>query len=280
MAAGAALPDQKLEDRIHQLHKLPVDLGLRPILEEAMQLCGVGRHLEAAALVEKAEAMSSLVSHQGAGPKEVPPGPKREDPRQTRAADQPLAARLAADIANGLTNVLVRAIQDLERHLTGENSRLSSLFGDRLDKLQRSVESLQPLHERLDHLVQAGIAAQERFEQLTATTASLREAYAHLDSDIGVLKRQVDQVSASTSSRVDEACRRIEGQEREISAINSGMSELASKIAAAAERLARHAHAIRTIHDSHQERTEVLGQVSQLLDRLRNAPVSTEAITL
>jgi uncharacterized phage infection (PIP) family protein YhgE len=269
MAAAAVVSNQSLEDRIHLLHRQSADLGLRAILEEAMQLSSDGRGMEAAALVEKAEAMSSLASHQQTGPKEVPP-----------AAAQPLAARLASEIANGLINVLVRAFQDLEHHITNENGRLSSTFGERLDKLQNSVASLQPLNERLDDLVQAGTAAQERFEQLTATAASLQESHARLDREMGALKAQMDQVSASTSNRVDETCRRMDTQEREISTMNSGISELVSKVAAAADRLERHASAIRTIHDSHQDRAAVLGQVGELLDRLKSAPVPVDTIAL
>jgi len=44
--------------------------------------------------------------------------------------------------------------------------------------------------------------------------------------------------------------------------------------------LERHANAIRTIHDSHQERTAVLGQVGELLERLRSAPVPQEPASL
>jgi predicted nucleic acid-binding Zn-ribbon protein len=273
MAAPAGVFDQNLEEKIYQLQKLSVDSGTRQILEEAMQLCSDGHHMEAAALVEKAEAMSLLISHQEVGPQEVP-SPERS------MAGQALAARLAADIANGLTNILARAIHDLERHISLESGRLNSAFGERLDRLQSGVESLQPLHERLDHLVLAGAAVQEKYEQLAATTASLQEAHARLDTDMGAVRLQLDELSASTSNRVDEACRRIEGQEREISTINSGISELASKVAVAAERLERHANAIRTIHESHQERAAVLGQVGELLDRLRSPQASPDMIAL
>jgi len=280
MAAPAGVSDQKLEDRIYDLHRRSVDPAMRQILEEATQLCGAGHHMEAAALVEKVEAISSLISNQEAGPGQHAPGSGTENPSDAPAAAMPLAARIAADIASGLTNVLVRAIEGLERHITDESGRLKSTFGERLDKLQSSVEGLQLLHDRLDHLVQAGAAVQEKFDQLAATTISLREAHARLDTDVAALRSQMDELSVSTSSRVDEACRRIEGQEREICTMNSGISELASKVTAAAERLERHAHAIRTIHDSHQERAAVLGQVGELLDRLRSAQVSPETIAL
>jgi chromosome segregation ATPase len=279
MAAPAGVPDQNFEDKIYHLHRSSIDPGMRQILEEATQLWNVGHHMEAAALVEKAEAMSLMAAHRETGLREDPPRTATEDAPET-AAERPLAARLAADIANGLTSVLVRAIQDLERHITVENDRLGSTFGQRLDKLQSSVEGLQLLHDRLDDLVHAEDVVQERFEQLAATTACLREAHARLDTDMAALRLQMEELSASTSNRVDEACRRIEGQEREISTINSGISDLASKVAAAAERLERHANAIRTIHDSHQQRTAVLGQVGELLDRLRSVPVSQEAVAL
>jgi chromosome segregation ATPase len=273
MAAPAGVFDQGLEERIYQLQKLSVDSGMRQILEEAMQLCSDGRHMEAWALVEKAEAMSLMASHQEAGPQEVA-SPERS------MAGQSLAARLASDIANGLTNILARAIQDLERHITVESGRLNSAFSERLDRLQSGVENLQPLHDRLDQLAHAGVAAQEKYEQLAATTASLQESHARLDTDMGALRLQLDELSVSTSSRVDEACRRIEGQERDISTINSGISEIASKVAAAAERLERHANAIRTIHESHEERAAVLGQVGELLDRLRSPQASPDPIAL
>jgi methyl-accepting chemotaxis protein len=269
MAAFAGVSDHSLEERIYQLQKLSADPGMRQVLEEAMRLCGDGHHMEAAALIEKAEAMSLTAS----GPRIVSPS-KAEGERS-------LGARLAGDIANGVTSVLVRAIDDLERHLTAQNGILIATFAEKLDKLlQNSVESLQPIHDRLDKLEGAGAAAHTKVEELAATTTFLREAHSRLDTDIGVLRLMMDQLSASTSSRVEEACRRIEGQEREISMINSGFSDVASKVAAAAERLERHANAIRAMHDSHRERTVVLGQVGELLERLRGTPAPPEPTPL
>jgi len=269
MAALAGVSDNSLEERIYHLQKLSADPGTRQVLEEAMRLCGDGHQMEAAALIEKAEAMTLLVS----GPRVVASAERAADERS-------LGARLAGDIANGLTSVFARVIDDLERHITAENGRLAATLAERLDKLQSSVESLPPLRDRLDQLVSAGVAAQARVEELAANTASLQEGHARLDTEMAALRLVMQQLSSSTSSRVDEVCRRIEGQDREISAIHSSFSDLASKVAAAAERLERHANAIRTMHDSHQERTAVLGQVGELLDRLRSAPVPPEPTSL
>jgi DNA repair exonuclease SbcCD ATPase subunit len=280
MAAPAAIPDHKLEDRISHLHKRSRHPGLVQILEEATQLWGVGRHLEAVALVEKAEAMTAVVSHQDTGSKAAAFGPNSESTPATSSVEQPFAARLAADVATGLNNVLIRAIQDLEQHITGESSRLSSTFGERLDRLQSSVESLQPLHARLDQLVQAGIAAQEKYEQLAATAKSLREDHTRIDAEVGALKLQLHELSASSSSRFEEVCRRIEGQDREIATVQSSIAAFTPKVAAAAEKLERHANAIRSIHRAHHERAEVLGQVGELLDRFKATPVLPNEITL
>src|SRR5262245_25096847 len=104
MAAPATVPDYKLEDRICRLRKLSRDPGVGQILEEAMQLCGAGRQMEAVALVEKAEAMNS-VSAQDARPTAVVSSSKPESALAPSSAEQPFAARLAADVAAGLTNV-------------------------------------------------------------------------------------------------------------------------------------------------------------------------------
>jgi hypothetical protein len=280
MAAPAAAPDHKLEDRISHLHKLSRQPGLVQILEEATQLWGVGRHMEAVALVEKAEAMTAAVSHQDTGSKAAAFAPKHEKAPATSSVEQPFAARLAADVGAGLTNVLVRAIQDLEAHITGESNRLSSTFGERLDKLQSSVESLQPLHARLDLLVQAGIAAQEKYEQLEATAKSLREDHTRVDTEVGALKLQLHELSTSTSRWFEELCRRVEGQDRAIVTVHSSIAEFTPKVAAAAERLERHANAIRSIHRAHHERAEVMGQVGELLERLKATPVSPIEVTL
>jgi chromosome segregation ATPase len=187
---------------------------------------------------------------------------------------------MATDLANGLTQVLVRAMQDLERHVSTESERLGSTFGQRLDRLQSSMEALQPLHHRIEQLFQTGAAVQKKVDELAAATASWGEAHARLDSDVAALRLQMDQLSASMSSRVEEVCRRVEAQEREISTIQANASELASKMAVAAERLEKHATAIRSLHDSHRERTEVFGQMGELLHRLNHRPAATEGSAL
>ena len=279
MAASTIVSDRNVQEKIYGLQKLNLDARLRQILDEATQLCSEGRHMEASALVEKAEAMNSLSSGNRPGLRDGGADPKLSV-SQASVIEPSVAVRLAKDITSGLTDVLVRAIQDLERHINGENSRSISTFDQRLVKLQSSVENLQPISERLDHLVQAGIAVQTKCEQLAATAESLREADARLETEVGALRLQVHELSASTSNRVDEVCRRIEGQEREISTANAGLYELTSKVATAAERLERHANAIRGLHRGHQERVEALEKVAEVLETIRTAPTTAEPLAL
>jgi chromosome segregation ATPase len=167
-----------------------------------------------------------------------------------------------------LANVLVGAVQDLERHMTGETKRLASALDQRLDKLQATIESLQPLHERLDNLTEAGIAVQEKYDQLAAATVSLQDADVRRNEEIGVLRLQVQELSSATT-HIDEVCRRIEGHESQISTVNSTISELTSRMAGAAERLERHAGAIRALHQGGQQRTFAVDQVVEVLSRIK-----------
>jgi chromosome segregation ATPase len=145
---------------------------------------------------------------------------------------------------------------------------LASAIDQRLDKLQATVESMQPVKERLDKLAEAGTAVQEKYEQLAATTASLQGADARHSEEIGALRLQVQELSAAMS-QIDDVCRRIEGQEREISTVNSTISELASRMAAAAARLERHAGAIRALYQGSQQRASALDQVVDALSRIK-----------
>jgi len=254
MAASIIQPDRTLEERLYGLRKRNLDGALRRILEEATQLWGDGRHIEAAALVDKAEAMSSTAPA---------PGP--------RVAETPAAApeiafgeRLAADIAAGLSKVFTGAIHDLQRHILAETTNMTSTLGERLDKIQASVESLSPLDERLNGLAQA--------------TATLQEADARRGAELNALRVQVLDLSAVTTNRVDEVCRRIDDQERQISTANATTSDLAARMAAAATRLERHAAAIRVLHQEHNHRAAALDQVAEVLTRARTVAENPEAI--
>jgi len=256
MAASIIQPDRTLEERLYGLRKRNLDGALRRILEEATQLWGDGRHIEAAALIDKSEAMSSTSPL---------PGPRvAEAPAVAPAPEIAFGERLAADISAGLSKVFTGAIQELQRHILAETTNLTSTLGERLDKIQTSVDSLSPLDERLDGLAK--------------TTASLQEADARRGAELNNLRVQVLDLSAMASSRIDEVCRRMDEQERQISTANATTSDLASRMSDAATRLERHAAAIRVLHQEHHQRDAALDQVAEVLARVRTVPQSPESL--
>ena len=59
------MTDRNLEEAIYQLQKLNTENGIEQLLEEAAQLYSSGRHIEAGALMEKAEAMMAAAAALG-----------------------------------------------------------------------------------------------------------------------------------------------------------------------------------------------------------------------
>lgn len=274
MSVSIIQPDHSLEERIYNLQKSNLSPNARQILEEAAQLLGDGRHIEASALVDKAEAVTSSPSAGESGRTGAPIGYGDREAAKVR----PLVARLVSDIGAGLTKVLVGAIEDLEHHIMGETRSLTSAFSQRLDKIQATIECFQPIAERLDMLVQAGAAVEEKYERLAAATVSLKEADSRHEAEIGALRNQIQGLSASSRNRMDEICQRVDQQERLISTANLITAELTAKIAAAAERLERQASAIRVVHQAHQQRATALDQVAEVLGRMRPTEEISQAV--
>src|SRR5690349_5757033 len=252
MSAAATVPDSNLEERLYALQKVHRGSQLQHILDEALQLYGAGRNMEAGALVEKVEAMGATARTAVSAPAESAASRVVE-----AAPNQNLATELVSELANGLATVLVGAIGNFEKHITGESRRLTASFSERLDKLHTAVEGLQPLNGRIDQLIQAELAAQDRYEHLARAVTNLEQADARHESVVSGLSGEFREFANSTSHRMNELWGRIEGQERTLSEVNTSLSGVAGKVAAAAERLERHAEAIRSVHQIHKEREQV-----------------------
>jgi methyl-accepting chemotaxis protein len=268
MSAPATLSDHNLEERIFGLQKLCRDADFQAILEEAAQLCNSSRHLEAAALVEKAEAMRPAVPRGQSAV--VQP---TDDLKGELASSEHFATELVADVASGLAKVLLGAMENLQTHITGENRRMTSAFSERLDRLQAAVEGLQPLNTRMDQLIQTEAAVQEKYEQLAQTVATLQEAGAQHESMINGLGVEFRAFATSTSDRMNHLWGRIEGQDRTLSEVNSSLLDVTEKVAAAAQRLERHAGAIRSFHHVHKQRQEAFGELAEAFSRIASSPV-------
>ncbi len=129
---AVATGERRLEDEIFQFQKLDLEPPVRQVVEEALQLFAEGRHMEAAALIEKAEAMRS-VANGGAND-------------ATDAGDAAVDA-LVADLARGLAEVLAKAVHKLEERLAAETRALGRSIEGRLDATTAAIEHAAAKHD-------------------------------------------------------------------------------------------------------------------------------------
>jgi hypothetical protein len=269
------LGDRDLEEKIVQLQKLDLNPAVRQVVEEAEQVLANGHQLEAGALVEKAEAMWTAAVEQ------TPPERPREAPAslaadEGRTADEGVIERLVGNLADSIARNLATAVRDLEQHLIGETRKLSVSFGQQLQKLQASVESLLPLKERIEDLAggvsaqhSASLAAQQQHAQLAATTALLQDAHIRHDGEIETLRRDGRELGESVSQRMDDVWKQLGLQQEGIASLQSAASEIPSRMAALVERLDRHADAIRSLQEMHQRRETALEGLVEAVTKLK-----------
>ncbi len=160
----------------------------RRLVEEAAQLLGEGRDIEARALVEKAQALVSL-----GAPAQANGSPK---PNGAKAAEETgfpaLAARLMAPVTAALANALVEAqrysAEQAHALSKGVEERVAQLSGD-VSGLQQSDATLTSGLEALAGRVTAHderLAAADRLD--TGFTASLATLNERVDQQTAALR--------------------------------------------------------------------------------------------
>src|ERR1700682_207908 len=117
------MTDRNLEEAIFQLQKLNTENGVKPLVEEAAQLFASRRHIEAGALMEKAEAMIAAKSGKPV-PGSSAPNLAAGHPERAKFDDQAMA-HMAGRLADGLSKILTGAFEELERHVVGESRKIS-----------------------------------------------------------------------------------------------------------------------------------------------------------
>lgn len=265
--------ERNLEEEILRLQKLNLDVSVGQVVEEAAQLLAEGRHLEARALIEKADAMmSSAVSGESPPVTQPDPSGNQEMAESRSLVVEEAVGRLVGNLADGLAKILGAAIQDLEQYIVGESRKLSGSFRQQLERLQGTVDDLMQLMERIEQLTatvseqrSVGLAVQEKYEQLAAGMESLREADAHHGSEIGALRSEMQQLSASVSERLDALAAKLWLQHEEVSGLKSTVSEISPRVAALVERLDRQAEAIRSLHETQTQSETTLDQLVDVL---------------
>src|SRR5579872_2144025 len=283
------MTSRNIEEAIYQLQKSNTEDGVKQLVEEAAQLFAKGRHMEAGALMEKAEA---LVANSGAQPANRPssaPASKPEIKLEERVDDQAMA-NVAGRLADGLSKILTGAFQELERHIIGESIKASTSLAQQLEKLRATVESLTLLRGQLEQLTQAvtdhkttGTALGQKHDEVSTQVAALLETTARHQTELGALRGETGTLrtetaalrteakdfSAKIAHQVDGVTSRLGLQHEELAGLKSHISDVSGKVTGFVERLDRQAEVLRSLNDTQARRAAALDELLAVLTRLK-----------
>lgn len=286
------MPERNLEEAIYQLQKLNTENGVKQLVEEAAQLFANGRHIEAGALLEKAEAIVANRSSLPAAKRPVSPlagrdeGNKSEDhgkvDERTKVDEQAMA-HMAGKLADGLSQILTGAFQELERYIIGEGRKISTSMEQQLDRLQSTVESLAQLRLKLEQLTEAvaeqksaGSAVAQKQDQISAQMAALVETSTRHETEIVALRGEtaglradVKDFTAAIVQQMDGVTARVGLQHEELAGLKSNVSEISRKVTGFIERLDRQAEVIRSLNETQVRRAAALDELLHVLTRLK-----------
>jgi len=289
------MTDRNLEEAIYQLQKLNTENGIKQLVEEAAQLYSGGRHIEAGALMEKAEAMiaataaghpvpaaahatvsHSNASHSNASYAVAPPAANSSKEPERGKIDEQFTAQIAGKLADGLAKILIGAFHELETHLVGESRKLSHSFQEQLERLQATVESLVQLQTKFEHLTEAiseqrsaSVAITQKYDELVQTVTSLEQATSRHQSELGALRGETKDMSAMVGQQVDTLAARLGLHQEELTGLKTTVSDISRKVAGFVERLDRQAEVIRSLNDVQARRAAALDDVLGVLTRLK-----------
>jgi chromosome segregation ATPase len=301
------MPDRNLEEAIFQLQKLNMENGVKQLVEEAAQLFANGRHIEAGALLEKAEAIvANRGAHTGAVHPSAPAGLKDQTKLGERAkvderarVDEQAMANMAGKLADGLSKILTGAFQELERHIIGESRKISTSLEQQLDRLQATVESLTQLKVKFEQLTEAvteqksaGAAMGQKHDQVSAQVSVLQEATARHETELVALRGETASLRTETTGlrteakdfaagitqQVDGVAGRLGLQHEELAGLKSNVSDISRKVAGIIERLDRQAEVIRALNETQVRRAAALDELLGVLTRLKAPAESMVAV--
>jgi uncharacterized protein YukE len=289
------MTDRNLEEAIFQLQKLNTENGVKSLVEEAAQLFASGRHIEAGALMEKAEAMIAAKSGK---PVPANPAPPLAASHAERAKfDDQAMAQMAGRLADGLSKILTGAFEELERHVVGESRKISFSFGQQLDRLQATVDSLQQLPVRFEQVNDAvsqqrsaAEAIAQKYEQLSTGVTTLEGTSSRHEKEIGslcvettalraeagalrgettALRTETKDLASSVTQQMEGLSGKIGSHQEELTGLKSTVSEISRKVAGFIERVDRQGEVIRSITDTQVRRAAALDELLGVLTRLK-----------
>ena len=155
-------------------------------------------------------------------------------------------AQAVPDLATGLAPLLVAVIRNLQKQDLAEIRDLSKSVSEQQQRLEEAVQGLTAIKESID--------------RLTETIAPLQEADRRHEAGLAALDQGSQERLASAAERLEACCSRVDGQQQELSAVKSSVSELAPRVDEIFERLDSQAVTIRSMCEA-----ETLSEIA--LDR-------------
>jgi chromosome segregation ATPase len=299
------MPDRNLEEAIFQMQKLNTGNGVKQLVEEAAQLFANGRHMEAGALLEKAEAIMANRGAPAAARPSAPPAGRNDQSKleeggkvdERAKVDEQAMASMAGKLADGLSKILTGAFQELERHIIGESRKISTSLEQQLDRLQATVESLTQLKVNFEQLTEAvalqksaGAAMGQKHDQVFSQVTALQETTTRHETELGALRGETTTLRAETvairgettalrteakdfskviTHQMDGVSTRLGLHHEELAGLKSNISDVSRKVAGFIERLDRQAEVIRSLNETQVRRTAALDELLAVLTRLK-----------
>jgi chromosome segregation ATPase len=307
------MSDRNLEEAIFQLQRLNTENGVKQLVEEAAQLFSKGRHMEAGALLEKAEAIMATSGMPPAGNRhsstpvshsDQTRGEERGKVDERARVDEQTMANMAGKLADGLSKILTGAFQELERHVIGESHKISTSLEQQLNRLQATTDSLVQLEVKFEQLAEAvseqklaNAALVQKQDQASGKVAAIEETVAHHETELGalrgetttlraeaaalrtetgLLRTEAKDFSAVTAQQIDGVTARLGLHQEELDGLKSNVSEISQKVTGIIERLDRQAEVIRYLNETQSRRSAALDELLGVLTRLK-APADTMA---
>ena len=109
--------------------------------------------------------------------------------------------------------------------------------------------------------------------QLTEKVSSLQEADTHHESAVAALYHEIRETSVSIAAKVDALAGGLDVQQQELSALQSKVSEVSSRVAVLFGRLDHQAEVIRSIYESPTMAEVAVEQFIEIWTRLKASSV-------
>ncbi len=246
------MPETGIAEAIAKLRRQNLELETSHLVDQAEQLLDIGRHIEARALVEKAEALAA-------------------SPARAGAADS--VEQMASQIATELSDVLTRILRELQRY-SGEQARLVvRAIEERTAAMEGELRRFADLPNRLDETASSHAARlgtiDDRCALLFEGLANLQQADRERGTRLNAVAESTQELAANITRQMEALAGRVSGHDEQVQTLDRSTRELAAKIDGFHERADRLTGMVQRLQERHAHRAAVLSEVLGNIARLR-----------